>query len=179
MDYTVHGILQARILEWVAFLFSRGSSQPRDRTQVSRITGRFFTSWATREAQVVLFVGRLYLHDTSLKKLGFFFGCSRSLSKYKVVYSMWVLLVVACRIFSCGTQMLSWVMWDLISWPGIKPRPPALRAWSLSHWTTEEIPAWCFIVGKQFHLGDLIWAKPESSFELHKVRITLSLGWVR
>ena len=34
IDYTVHGILQARILEWVAFPFSRGSSQPRDRTQV-------------------------------------------------------------------------------------------------------------------------------------------------
>ena len=50
VDYTVHGILQARILEWVAFPFSRGSSQPRDQTQVSRIVGRFFSSWATREA---------------------------------------------------------------------------------------------------------------------------------
>ena len=49
MDYTVHGILQARILEWVAFPFSRGSSQPRDRTQVSGIAGGFFTSWATKE----------------------------------------------------------------------------------------------------------------------------------
>ena len=39
MDYRVHGILQARTLEWVAFPFSRGSSQPRDRTQVSRIAG--------------------------------------------------------------------------------------------------------------------------------------------
>ena len=48
--WTVHGILQARILEWVAFPFSRGSSQPRDRTQVSRIAGGFFTSWAIREA---------------------------------------------------------------------------------------------------------------------------------
>ena len=47
----VHGILEARILEWVAFSFARGSSQLRDQTQVSRITGRFFTSWATREAQ--------------------------------------------------------------------------------------------------------------------------------
>ena len=47
----VHGILQARILEWVAFPFSRGSSQPRDQTQVSHIAGGFFTSWATREAQ--------------------------------------------------------------------------------------------------------------------------------
>ena len=51
MDYTVHGILQARILEWVAFPFSRGSSQARNRTQVFHIAGRFFTSWATREAQ--------------------------------------------------------------------------------------------------------------------------------
>jgi len=44
MDYTVLGILQARILEWVAIPFSRGSSQPRDRTQVSHIAGGFFTS---------------------------------------------------------------------------------------------------------------------------------------
>ena len=43
-DYAVHGILQARILEWIAFPFSRGSSQFRDRTQVSRIAGAFFTS---------------------------------------------------------------------------------------------------------------------------------------
>ena len=51
MDYTVHGILQARILEWVAFPISRGSSQPRNQTQVSHIAGGFFTSWATREPQ--------------------------------------------------------------------------------------------------------------------------------
>ena len=48
---SVHGILQATILEWVAFPFSRGSSQPRNGTQVSRIEGIFFTSWATREAK--------------------------------------------------------------------------------------------------------------------------------
>ena len=46
----VHGILQARILEWVAVPFSRGSSQARDQTQVYHIAGGFFTSWATREA---------------------------------------------------------------------------------------------------------------------------------
>ena len=51
MDYSVHRILQARILEWVAFPFSRGSSQPRDRTQASHITGGFFTSWALRKVQ--------------------------------------------------------------------------------------------------------------------------------
>ena len=48
-DYTVHGILQAKILEGVAFPFSKGSSQPRDHTQVSCIAGGFFTSWATTE----------------------------------------------------------------------------------------------------------------------------------
>ena len=50
MDYIVHGILQAGTQAWVAFPFSRGSSQPRDRTQVSRIASGFFTSRATREA---------------------------------------------------------------------------------------------------------------------------------
>ena len=43
-DYTVPGILQARILEWVAFPFSKGSSQPTDQTQISHIAGEFFTS---------------------------------------------------------------------------------------------------------------------------------------
>ena len=54
VDYTVCGILQARILEILdntAIPFSRGSSWPRDWTQVSHIAGRFFASWATREAQ--------------------------------------------------------------------------------------------------------------------------------
>ena len=51
MDYIVHGNVQTRILEWVAFLFSSRSSQPRDQTQGSRIAGGSFTSWATREAQ--------------------------------------------------------------------------------------------------------------------------------
>ena len=50
-DYTVHGILQARILERVAFPLSRGSYQPRDRIQVSHIAGRFFYQLSHREAQ--------------------------------------------------------------------------------------------------------------------------------
>ena len=47
---SVYGILQARIMKWVAIPFSRGSSQPRDRTWVSCIRGRFFTVWGTRQA---------------------------------------------------------------------------------------------------------------------------------
>ena len=57
MDYSspgssVHGILQARILEWGAIPLSRGSSWPRNQTQVSHTVGRFSTVWATREAPV-------------------------------------------------------------------------------------------------------------------------------
>ena len=54
MDYTVHGILQVIILEWVAIPFSRESSQPRDRTHVFGTAGGFYTVWATREAIVNL-----------------------------------------------------------------------------------------------------------------------------
>ena len=51
---SVHGILQARILEWVAISFCRGSSWPRDQTWVSCIASRFFTIWATMEASIPL-----------------------------------------------------------------------------------------------------------------------------
>ena len=62
MDYSlpglsVHGIFQAIVLERVAISFSRGYSLPRDRTWISRIVGRHFTVWATRE---VLFSSTVY-----------------------------------------------------------------------------------------------------------------------
>ena len=58
---TVHEIFQARILEWVAISFSRGSSWPRDQPLVSCTAGRFFTDWATREANATYKV----CHDIS------------------------------------------------------------------------------------------------------------------
>ena len=68
MDYTVHEILQARILAWVAFPFSRGSSQPRDRTQVFHIAGGVFPIWATGEALIPRQLAQKALrgHDTVL-----------------------------------------------------------------------------------------------------------------
>ena len=48
---SIHGIFQARTLDWVAISFSKRSSQPRDRTLVSRIVGRHFTVWATKNTQ--------------------------------------------------------------------------------------------------------------------------------
>ena len=49
---SVHGISQARILEWVATSSSRGSSRPRNRTWLSCTAGRFFTVWATKESHI-------------------------------------------------------------------------------------------------------------------------------
>ena len=66
---------------------------------------------------------------------------------YCALYSLFIwlhwVLVVACGTFcfSCGMQALSCGMWDLVLPPGIDPGPPALGAWSLSHWTTREISA--------------------------------------
>ena len=51
---SVHGILQARILEWVSMPYSRGSFQPRDLTHISHITSRLFTLWATRKSLDIL-----------------------------------------------------------------------------------------------------------------------------
>ena len=65
---SVHGIFQARTLEWVSISFSRGPSWPRDWTQVSCIAGRFFTDWATREPYIYIWLYKrveiyIYLHS--------------------------------------------------------------------------------------------------------------------
>ena len=65
---SAHGILQARILEWVAISFSRGSSRPRDRTQVSHIAGRHFNLCATREALLTTVKSLLCAQFRSLAK---------------------------------------------------------------------------------------------------------------
>ena len=64
---SVHGILQGRIVEWVAIPFSRGSSQSMDQAQVSCIAGGFFTIWATRE--VILSLQIYYINNINLGKL--------------------------------------------------------------------------------------------------------------
>ena len=59
-----------------------------------------------------------------------------------IVLFIWLhqALIVTCGIFSCSMRTLSCGLWDLIPWPGIQPRFPALGTQSLSHWTTKEVP---------------------------------------
>ena len=64
MDHTVHGIFLAKILEWVAVLFSRNSSQPRDWTQISHITGGFFASWGRPRSRISMSRGVMKLFFT-------------------------------------------------------------------------------------------------------------------
>ena len=82
----VHGILQARILEWRAFTSSKESSQPRDQTQVSRIAGGFSTSWATREARVPLHV----VNENNSNNTTF---CSKEISTNVLMSSCYILLL--------------------------------------------------------------------------------------
>ena len=102
---SIHGILQARILEWVAFPFSRGSSQPRDPTQISHIEGRLFTRWATREANSTW----IFLYSP---------GCRRALLPDSGLLSM-----------SAAPRVLYfwWVCWGM--WAQHPPPPPS---WSLA-----------------------------------------------
>ena len=82
------GVLQAVILEWVAMHFSRGSSQPRDQTQVSLITGRFFTIWATREALVRVNNAAMNMNITNI--YGHAFLVAQRLKRLPAMQETWV-----------------------------------------------------------------------------------------
>ena len=88
---SVHGILQTRIPEWVDYPFSRGSSWPRNQTGVSCITGRFFTSWATREE--VIYICQRY----SLKSSH---PCLLPISKFKVHHNGLIYVYIIKYIYT-------------------------------------------------------------------------------
>ena len=114
---SVHGILQARILEWIAILFFRGSSQPRDETWVSCIASRFFTIWAIREAQM-LYTSPLSDSEVTQSCLTLCdpMDCSPPASSVHEIFQARVLEGVATS-FSRGLDIPD---------PGIEPRSPAL-----------------------------------------------------
>ena len=138
--FSVHGIFQARILECVAISF-RGSSQPRNRSRVSCIAGRFFTNWGTREA----------LRSNNAKwKTGFWNNISGipEMYYYFFFFLYWFIRLSAPGL-SCSTRLFFYLrcrhvesvvgMWDLIPWLGMN-RSLELRAPSLSDWTSSEVP---------------------------------------
>ena len=100
--FSIHGIFQARVLEWFAISLSRGSSQPRDWTQVSHIAGRCFTLWATREHvhNMVYEYFRLIVENYCLgkKKKNLFEICL--LTMHLVTQELWWKCIIM-MVFSC------------------------------------------------------------------------------
>ena len=146
---SIHGILQARMLEWAAISSSRWSSPPRDQTCISRV------SWIGRW---ILYPLR---HLGSLKKL---LLKDRS-SSYSASHHSSILAGHLCLIkftmtfqsyffwekilrgvffwllgFCLARRGLSCSMWAPVPQPGIKPQPPALTMWNLKHCTIMEVP---------------------------------------
>ena len=124
---SVHGILQARILEWVAISFSRGSSRSRNRTHVSCIAGRFFTDWARREACIRR---RIINHWTTSEVPPSSIIMTTLIAITLITISSWSLISLQ--------PTLSVLFWDLYHW---------YRFWSV------RIKTWYFIIivyGKWF-----------------------------
>ena len=148
---SVHGILQARKLEWVSIPSSRGSSWARNWTQGSCVAGRFFTIWATREVlcwfllynKVILL--HTYIHSFSCSFplwfiTGFiffkdFFWCGPFLKSFIDFVTILLLFFCSLLFWSRG-----WGMWNL--WSLIRDRTwgPGTERPSLTHWTTREVP---------------------------------------
>ena len=118
----VHGILQARTLQWVAISFSRGSSQPRDWTWVLCITGRLFTIWATREAQDILM-------------------CALSLSRVQLFVTPWTAAHQAPLSMGFSRQNTGvgchFLFQGNLPDPGIKPKSLVSPALAGGFFTTE------------------------------------------
>ena len=98
--FSVHGILQARILEWVAMPFSRGSSRRRERTQGSHIAGRFFTSGPPGEA---LENSSALSSGTALTSLSTF----GSLTHLEFIQIMWCQVWIQFYLFQLATTCLN------------------------------------------------------------------------
>ena len=125
---SVHGIFQARILEWVAIPFSKGSSQPRDWTRVYCTSGRFFTIWATREGRENMCLNTLentYLNTLQEKKKLLSIGSRKII--IVIHFFLGVLkniLLMLCAMlpihFSLFSGLNSLINWELLSLKTLK-----------------------------------------------------------
>ena len=143
-SHFVHGISQARILEWVAIPFSKGSSWPRDWNWVACIADRFFTVWATWETLMYVNKAIIWMSNICEAFSQVFYHLEKYNSLplfhlfflyYLFIWLCWV-LVLASRIFDCSTQTLQlWHTGSVLAARslscseayGIKPMSPALQ----------------------------------------------------
>ena len=110
---SVRGILQARILEWVAISYSRGSSRPKDWTPVSHVAGRFFTVWATREAAQKKQWPLVF--DSDKKSLRFSKTCGWDIDEEKSYYQSWISVCLHRLLTNCKGKIMN-IHWKDRSW---------------------------------------------------------------
>ena len=153
MDYIVHGILQARILEWVAFPFSKGSSKPfskgssqsRDRTQVSRIAGRFFTRWATREALFcfcfLMDVIYIYIFDLNILYKNRFKSSQVLMTALSLDIILFLSLLPPIHAFLIYAQLLSQLWLFATPWTVAHQAPLSVKFSRQEYWSGLPFPS--------------------------------------
>ena len=132
---SIHGIFQARVLEWVAISFSRGSFRPRDRAQVSCIAGRHFTVWGTREDSYICVAESLCCSPEIITALFVIWLCVWVTQLCWLFATPWT---VACQVFP-AMEFSRQEYWSGLPFPSpgdlpdprIEPRSPSLQADSL------------------------------------------------
>ena len=147
------GIFQASILEWVAMPSSRGSSQPRDRTQVSSIAGKNFTIWATRDTLSFRVVSSMYLRLLMILLAILLPSCNSSSLAFCIMYSARKLNKQSDNIQPCRTPFPIWnqpvvpcPILSVASWPAYRFHRRQIRwsgipiSWRIFHylsWSTQ------------------------------------------
>ena len=119
---SVHGILPARILEWVAISVSRGSSGPRDRTQVSRIADRRFNLWATRGPPECLCAVYLPIYSSSFLWTGSLF----------IICALLFVCLMVCFFFLLGSWVGPWLSHQFLTFPNLNLAPRLHAFWIFS-----------------------------------------------
>ena len=150
LGYSVCGILQARIPEWVTISSSRVSAKSRDRTHVSSVGSQILYHWAASQVHVLwLYLSFYIVCVYSLMFLGPVLEQSLSFKIYLFIWLHWV-FVAACGMF--------------VPWPGIKPGLCALGVWSLSQQTTREVLQYLYyndlysIILSDFGMWGICWS---------------------
>ena len=114
--------IQARIPEWVAIPFSRGSSRPRDRTQVSCISGRLFTTWATREALILTWEGQIPSPQWKGPERSLMTPSLHSPSPWNAGWFQACVLLLDKRITCSEAQLSVGARWEPATWGALGAR---------------------------------------------------------
>ena len=173
---SVHGILQARVLEWVAISFSRGSSRTRDPTRVSCMAGRRFTLWAAREAPGIYDIVSAFIFK-ALKLDEILFAGSYSITQ---VFNVKMLQgpIFEPLLFFCLYSLISYSKWSKTKVNRILPREHSVIANTLLQQYKRQVYTWTSPDGQYRNQIDYILCSQRwrSSIQSAKTRLGADCG---